>query len=58
MRAFLYSGREVPAAVENKRQEQLAKGHIRMILRNVQKTCWNVRKTLSKHGDSGATDFF
>jgi hypothetical protein len=34
MRAFHYSGWEVPAAVENKRQEQLAKWHIRMILRN------------------------
>jgi hypothetical protein len=41
MRAFLYSGRKVPAAVENKRQEQVAKWHICMILRNAQKTCWN-----------------
>ncbi len=30
MRAFLYSGWKVPAALENKRQEQLAKWHIRM----------------------------
>ncbi len=30
MRAFLYSGWEVPAAVENKRQEQLAKWYIRI----------------------------
>jgi hypothetical protein len=47
MRALLYSGWEVPAAVENKRQEQLAKWHIWMILRNGQKTCLNVCKTLS-----------
>jgi hypothetical protein len=51
MRAFLYSGWEVPAAVKNKRQEQLAKWYIRMILRKGQKTCLNVCKTLSKHGD-------
>jgi hypothetical protein len=51
MSAFHYSGWEVPTAVENKRQEQLAKWHIRMILRNGHKTCLNVCKTLSKHGD-------
>ncbi len=32
MRAFLYSGWEIPAIVENKRQEELAKLHIRMIM--------------------------
>jgi len=51
MRAFPYSGWEVPAAVENMRQEQASKWHIHMILRNGQKTSLNVCKTLSKHGD-------